>query len=79
MGETRSMTGFQRTKEYQRFGQPDNADDWIQDRIYLREKLVEKGIEQLYRGNRREAAIRCNNSWRTDGIRLRGVENVPME
>ena len=31
------------------------------------------------RGNRREAAIRCNNSWRTDGIRLRGVENVPME
>jgi thiamine pyrophosphate-dependent acetolactate synthase large subunit-like protein len=32
-----------------------------------------------YRGNRREAAIRCNNSWRTDGIRLRGVENVPME
>ena len=30
-------------------------------------------------GNRREAAIRCNNSWRTDGIRLRGVENVPME
>ena len=48
MGETRSMTGFQRTKEYQRFGQPDNADDWIQDRIYLREKLVEKGIEQLY-------------------------------
>jgi len=33
----------------------------------------------LIRGNRREAAIRCNNSWRTDGIRLRGVENVPME
>ena len=32
-----------------------------------------------FRGNRREAAIRCNNSWRTDGIRLRGVENVPME
>jgi len=31
------------------------------------------------RGNRREAAIRCNNPWRTDGIRLRGVENVPME
>ena len=35
-------------KEYQRFGQPQNADEWIQDRILLRERLAEKGIEPLY-------------------------------
>ena len=35
-------------KEYQRFRQPQNADEWIQDRILLRERLAEKGIEPLY-------------------------------